>query len=90
MAIQIINPFEAATFANNPPADPLRKAARSIDQGTLFAPAQLHWIESHDWFDSMVCNRVVVVDHFTYEGRSYCEKIIWGGTFAELRNWAGY
>ena len=87
------NPFAIVTdFADNPrpPPDALRRAAESIDLGTIFVPSQLRWIESHDWYDGTVCNRVIVTDSYTYKGQSYSERIIWGGTFAELRAWAGY
>jgi hypothetical protein len=84
------NPFNCTEFANNPSADPLRRAARTINDGTIFVSEQLRWIESHDWYDSTVCNRVIVVDRFTFEGKSYSETFIWSGTFAELRDWAGY
>jgi hypothetical protein len=86
------NPFEAAnvTFANNPPADPLRRAAEALCFAARLTPSQLNWAKSHDWFDSIVDAALIVTDRFTYEGHSYEERIIWAGTFAELRDWAGY
>jgi hypothetical protein len=44
--------IEAAnvTFAANPPADPLRKAAHSIDSGTKLTDRQVAWAAQHDWF----------------------------------------
>lgn len=85
------NPFCAVAFAANPPADPLRKAARSLDFATELSPQQFLWASQHDWFVAGIAgHKIIVRDSFTYSGKSYSEELIWGGTFAELRLWAGY
>jgi hypothetical protein len=74
-----------------PPPDPLRRAAESIELGTKMTAPQTEWARHHDWFVQATPDGVViVVDHFTYKDHAYSERIIWGGTFAELRDWAGY
>ncbi len=84
-------PFSAVTFAANPPADPLRKAARSLEFATELSPSQFLWASQHDWFVAGVAGRKIIVrDSFTWNSASYSEQLIWGGTFAELRIWAGY
>lgn len=90
------NPFSAVTFAANPPADPLRKAARSLEFATELSPSQFLWASQHDWFVAGIAQganetgKIIVRDSFIWNGRSYSEELIWGGTFAELRIWAGY
>lgn len=76
---------------NNPPADPLRKAARSSHTATRLTAQQVRFAASHDWFVSATAEGIIVVrDLFTFEDKAFEEAFIWGGTFAELRNWAGY
>jgi hypothetical protein len=73
------------------PPDPLRRAAESLSLATRLTYAQITWAQNHDWYDSATTDgALIVVDRFTYKGRHYCERVIWGGTFAELRDWAGY
>jgi hypothetical protein len=85
------NPFCAVTFAANPPADPLRKAARSLEFATELSPQQFLWASQHEWFVAAVgVRKIIVRDSFTWNGMSYSDELIWGGTFAELRLWAGY
>jgi hypothetical protein len=85
------NPFAGAQLLDCPPPDPLRKAAESLSLAAKLKPLQLGWARSHDWFDSVTpCGALIVIDRFTYKGRSYEERIIWGGTFFELADWAGY
>lgn len=85
------NPFNGAELLDCPPPDPLRKAAESISFATTFTRDQIAWARSHDWFaEALPDGTLIVTDRFTYKGRSFEERIIWGGTFAELRDWAGY
>jgi hypothetical protein len=52
---------------------------------------QIEWAKSHDWFVGMLGDCVEVADRFTVNGGPQQEELIrWTGTFAELRNWAGY
>jgi hypothetical protein len=85
------SPFSAVTFADNPPADPLRKAAQSLEFATVLLPGQAAWASRHDWYVAGIApGKIIVRDSFTWNGRSYSQELIWGGTFAELRLWAGY
>lgn len=85
------NPFTAVTFADNPPFDPLRRAAEALCFASKLTPSQLTWARSHDWCDQVTpCGALIVTDRFSYKGQDYEERIIWAGTFAELRDWAGY
>jgi hypothetical protein len=85
------NPFADVPILDCPPPDPLRRAAESISFATKFTPQQMAWARSHDWFaEALPDGTLIVTDSFTYKGRTYSERIMWGGTFAELRDWAGY
>ena len=54
-------------------------------------PSQVLWAKSHDWFIHMQGDMVVVCDRYVDRfGRLHERTIIWDGTFAELRRWAGY
>ena len=84
-------PFADAPLLDAPPPDPLRRAAESITFATTFSRQEIEWARSHDWFgEELPDGSIIVVDNFTYKGRAYSERIMWGGTFAELRDWAGY
>ncbi|WP_024517011.1 hypothetical protein [Bradyrhizobium sp. Tv2a-2] len=73
------------------PMDELVKAASSIEHGTKLTRDQIAWARSHDWFDDATADGVLFVyDRFTYRGRSYTNRVIWGGSFGALRDWAGY
>lgn len=86
-----ITPFADVPLLDVPPPDPLRKAAESVTFATTFSRQEIAWARSHDWFgEELPDGSIIVVDSFTYKGRSYSERIMWGGTFAELRDWAGY
>lgn len=54
-------------------------------------PRQIAWAKSHDWFAGMIGECIEVIDRYTINGGPLHEDlIIWTGTFAELRDWAGY
>jgi hypothetical protein len=83
------NAFDAPIL-DCPPVDPCRRAAKSLSLAAKLTPSQIAWARSHDWFDSDVDGALIVVDRYTYKGQSFEDRVIWAGTFGELRNWAGY
>lgn len=55
------------------------------------SPRQVDWARAHDWFISATRDGVITVaDRVTWNGRLIENQIIWGGSFSELRDWAGY
>lgn len=61
------------------------------DGSTVLTPRQIEWAKQHDWFLGARSNDTVVVeDCYILNGTSYRTSMIWTGTFAELRGWAGY
>lgn len=71
-------------------SDPCHRGAQSIALASRLTAEQLRWASKHDWFDSVVRGALIVVDRFSYKGRSYEQRFVWGGTFQELWDWAGY
>ena len=59
----------------------------------MFTEKQIKWCKSHDWFHDVLPNgNVRVIDSCVNVNtlRSYSHVVVWNGSFAELRNWAGY
>lgn len=53
---------------------------------------QINWAKQHDWFRFVDedCGCIVVEDCYSQNGQLFNKKIIWNGSFSELRRWAGY
>jgi hypothetical protein len=56
----------------------------------MLTPKQLKWAAEHDWCVKISDGTLIVADRSVMDGILYTKIYEWRGTFAELRDWAGY
>ena len=68
------------------------KQQRGLQMVNQLTSKQIDWAKQHDWFcfiDSD-CSCIVVNDCYSDHTGYHEKKMIWNGSFSDLRRWAGY
>jgi hypothetical protein len=62
------------------------------NQANQLTQKQIEWAKSHDWFCFIDadCNCIVVNDCYSDHTGYHEKRMIWNGSFSDLRRWAGY